>query len=172
MALFVWSHKKRQWPSNSRLAVSNFQNAVNFILGHGLNFLRLNKRHSERLHSEIQPLTHLYTILWEKRYVPLSYASILRSKWLISCSLIFLDYNEILSFHIIEARRTYGTEPFLIGHYREYLTLGDWWLHNLSFNWKGDMFYQMFSRNSRDRRHRNTQLMLIISVLHTLLTCP
>ena len=29
----------------------------------------------------------------------------------------------------------------------------------------------MFPRNSRGRRHRNTQLMLIIFVLHTLLTC-
>ena len=79
--------------------------------------------------------------------------------------------SEILSFHIIEAWRTHGAEPFLLGHYREYLTSGDWWLHNWSFNWKGDMIYQMFSRNIRSRRHRNTQLMLIISVLHTLLTC-
>ena len=31
--------------------------------------------------------------------------------------------------------------------------------------------YEMFPRNSRGRRHRNTQLMLIITLLHTLLTC-
>ena len=79
--------------------------------------------------------------------------------------------SEILSFHIIAAWRTYEGEPFLVGHYREYLTSGDWWLHNLSFNWKGDMIYQMFSRNIRSRRHRNSQLMLIVSVLNTLLTC-
>ena len=33
------------------------------------------------------------------------------------------------------------------------------------------MMYEMFPRNSRGRRHRNTQLMLIITLLHTLLTC-
>ena len=33
------------------------------------------------------------------------------------------------------------------------------------------MIYQMFPRNSRGRRHRDTQLMLIITLLHTLLTC-